>query len=173
MVTLEQCLQHDGDLQAGLDKRVRVGRAHQLRDGAAQHSVESAAAARRQSAAVATACRRAAGRACGRCAVHLAHLAAGTSHTHEPALEHLPQRAWCEVQALAATWLPDGSAQTLATGASDGVARVWDVRAAAPAANRFAPHTAPLLSLAAGAAAPQLLASAGSQRIGLVGVVRG
>lgn len=72
-------------------------------------------------------------------------------------LEHLPQHSWCDVNVHAAVWL-DAGAQSLATGASDGVARVWDLRASGPAALRFAAHSAPLLSVAAGAAESQLLA---------------
>ena len=73
-------------------------------------------------------------------------------------LEHLPQHTWCDVQALSVTWLGEAG-QVLATGASDGVVRVWDVRAASPAARRFAPHSAPLLALTAGANEHQLLAA--------------
>jgi WD40 repeat protein len=73
-------------------------------------------------------------------------------------LDHLPQQSWCDVQAHCAAWL-DTSGQVLATGASDGVVRVWDLRATStPAAQRFAPHTAPLLCLSPGATESQLIA---------------
>ena len=74
-------------------------------------------------------------------------------------LEHLPLKtSWAEVQVHSAAWL-DASAQLLATGASDGVARVWDLRLASPAATRLAPHTASLLRIASGAHESQLLAA--------------
>lgn len=73
-------------------------------------------------------------------------------------LEHLAAHAWCEVAALSLAWL-DASAHALATGASDGVVRIWDVRQEHPAASRFAPHSASILALARGAAEDQLLAA--------------
>lgn len=79
-------------------------------------------------------------------------------------LEHLPLHAtWGEVPVHSSCWLDDG-AQLLATGASDGVVRLWDVRQASPAATRCAPHTAPILCLSRGAGveSPQLLAGAES-----------
>jgi WD40 repeat protein len=73
-------------------------------------------------------------------------------------LEHLARSTWCEVAALSVAWMGSAPAHTLATGASDGVVRLWDVRAPQAAALRFAPHSASLLALSAGAAAGQLLA---------------
>ena len=78
-------------------------------------------------------------------------------------LEHLPVHAWCDVHVHAVAWMGGGgaAAETLATGASDGVVRLWDVRASRPAASRCGPHSAPILSLACGASPEsQLLAAA-------------
>ena len=72
--------------------------------------------------------------------------------------EHLSKHAWCDVQVHGATWLGGTAQQTLATVASDGVLRLWDVRRAPPSADRFAMHSAPLLTVATGAADCQLLA---------------
>ena len=76
-------------------------------------------------------------------------------------LEHLPVHAWCDVHVHSAAWFGGGAAEALATGASDGVLRLWDVRSAQPAAVRFAAHSAPLLCVADAAAASgsQLLAT--------------
>jgi len=64
-------------------------------------------------------------------------------------LEHLPLRAtWGDVAVHSVAWLDDAG-HLLATGASDGVTRLWDVRQSAPAATHCAPHTAALLCLAA------------------------
>ena len=71
-------------------------------------------------------------------------------------LDHLPVHSWCDVQVHSAVWL-GAATQVLATGASDGVVRLWDLRTAKPPASRFAPHSAPLLSLVVGAAENQLL----------------
>lgn len=63
-------------------------------------------------------------------------------------LEHLPLRTtWGDVAVHSVVWLDD-SGHLLASGASDGVTRLWDVRQSAPAATHCAPHTAPLLCLA-------------------------
>jgi len=81
-------------------------------------------------------------------------------------LEHLPAKAWLDVQAHGAAWIGP-SAELLATAASDGVARLWDLRAPRLAASRFAPHTAPLLCVCAAAAEHHVLAGceAGTLRL--------
>lgn len=86
---------------------------------------------------------------------------AGVAGGPTASLEHLPAHSWCDVQVHSAAWLGT-SAESVATGASDGVVRLWDLRAARPAASRFAPHSAAVLSLLPGAAESQLLAGAES-----------
>lgn len=73
-------------------------------------------------------------------------------------LEHLPVHSWCDVNVHAAVWFQPSSSEMLATGASDGVVRLWDARQPKPAATRFAAHSAPFLSLSTGAADSHLLA---------------
>lgn len=90
----------------------------------------------------------------GTAKIWLATVAGGAVAT----FEHLPLSSWGEVQVYDGAWL-DASAQLLATGASDGVARIWDARQAPVAASRFAPHSAALLRLARGADESQVLAA--------------
>ena len=87
--------------------------------------------------------------------------AASVAGSATTSLDHLPVHAWCEVHVHCAAWL-GASSDLMGTGASDGVVRLWDLRSARPAASRFAPHTASVLSLLSGAADGQLLAGAES-----------
>ena len=73
--------------------------------------------------------------------------------------DHLPVHAWCDVHVHAAAWVNGAAQHTLATAASDGVVRLWDVRRAPASADRFSAHSAPLLALANGIAECQLLAA--------------
>ena len=89
----------------------------------------------------------------------------GSSASH--VLQHTSNLAsWCKCLVHTVTWLPE--LECLATGASDGVLRIWDLRASQPLVGRSSPLDAPLLTTAVGSAESQMLTGCEAGRVMLV-----
>ena len=86
----------------------------------------------------------------------------GSSGSH--VLQHTSNLAsWRKCPVHTVTWLPEP--EGLATGASDGVLRLWDLRASQPLVGRSSPVDAPLLAAAVGSAESQLLTGCEAGRV--------